>query len=157
MNPEIEIKQVSTDSELEVARHLFIEYSESLGFDLSFQDFERELRNLPGDYAPPRGCILLAFQGKSAAGCVALRPLEQETCEMKRLYVRPGYRGHRLGKFLADEIVREGRRIGYRAMRLDTAPWMDAAISLYQSLGFTDIPPYRENPIEGARFMELIL
>lgn len=142
---------------VEDIRAIFLEYGESLDFELCFQDFEAELANLPGEYAPPRGSILLAMDGDAVAGCVALRPLNDGVCEMKRLFVRPAYRGTALGRKLAVAIVAEGRRLGYRAMRLDTVPSMVAAIALYRSLGFVEIEPYRENPIDGALYMELDL
>ncbi len=136
------------------ARRLFEEYAASLDFDLSFQDFDREVASLPGDYAPPRGAILLAEDDSGVAGCVALRPLADGTCEMKRLYVRPAQRGSGLGKLLAEAVLAEARVRGYRSMRLDTVPGMEAAMALYRSLGFREIGPYRANPIPGALFME---
>jgi GNAT superfamily N-acetyltransferase len=135
-------------------RALFGEYADSLGVDLSFQDFGRELATLPGDYAPPRGALILAEHQGAVAGCVALRPIDAEVCEMKRLFVRPAFRGARLGRALAEAILSEARRIGYSRIRLDTLPSMAEAIVLYQRLGFTDIPAYRHNPIPGARFLE---
>ncbi len=139
------------------ARALFLEYAESLGFDLGFQDFEAELRSLPGDYAPPGGVLLLARAADEAVGCVGLRPLAPETCEMKRLYVRPEARGTGAGRALAEAVVEVGRELGYRRMRLDTVPAMTAARALYRSLGFREIEPYRFNPIPGTSFMELDL
>jgi ribosomal protein S18 acetylase RimI-like enzyme len=139
------------------ARALFLEYAESLGFDLGFQDFEAELRGLPGDYAPPGGVLLLARVAKEAVGCVGLRPLAPETCEMKRLYVRPEARAGGAGRALAEAVIEVGRELGYRRMRLDTVPTMTAARALYRSLGFREIEPYRFNPIPGTSFMELDL
>jgi len=136
------------------ARRLFEEYAASLGFDLAFQDFDREVASLPGDYASPKGAILLAEDDSGVAGCVALRPFADETCEMKRLYVRPAHRGSGLGKLLAEAVLAEARVRGYRSMRLDTVPGMEAAMALYRSLGFREIGPYRANPIPGALFME---
>ena len=150
----VEIRAAGSKGDWATARGLFEEYAASLGFDLSFQDFGREVASLPGDYASPRGVILLARDGPAAAGCVALRPLAGEACEMKRLYVRPSHRGTGLGKRLADAILAEARARGYRRMRLDTVPGMEAAIALYRALGFREIQPYRENPIPGALFME---
>lgn len=152
----VDIRAAASQADWEEARRLFEEYAASLGFDLAFQDFDRELASLPGDYAPPRGAILLAGgdPGAASAGCVALRPLDDDTCEMKRLYVRPAHRGTGLGKRLAEAIVAEARARGYRRMRLDTVPGMGAAIALYRALGFREIVPYRANPIPGALFME---
>lgn len=144
--------------EIDAARALFKDYAAGLGLDLSFQDFEAELAGLPGDYAPPRGALLLAHATGDLAGCVALRPLaEPVVCEMKRLYVRPAWRGTGLGRRLAEAILAEGRRLGYARMRLDTLPSMSSAIGLYESLGFRDIPAYRHNPVAGTRYLEAAL
>lgn len=140
-------------SEVEEARVLFREYAASLPFALDFQDFDQELADLPGPYAPPRGALLLA----RGEGCVGLRPLDPTTCELKRLYVRPSTRGTGLGRRLAEAIVAEARSLGYARMRLDTLPGMEAAQSLYARLGFYEIEGYRPNPIPGARFLELEL
>lgn len=138
-------------------RAIFREYADWLGFDLCFQDFDHELANLPGDYAPPLGRLLLAVDGTQIEGCAALRQLEPGICEMKRMYVRPSHRGRGLGRLLATRIIDEARKIGYKRMRLDTLPSMVAAVALYESFGFVETEPYRHNPIEGARFMELVL
>lgn len=138
-------------------RSLFEEYARSLGFDLSFQDFDRELAGLPGEYAPPGGCVLVAEDADEVTGCVALRPLAHGVCEMKRLYVRPAYRGRALGRTLAEDVIEQAKQRGYQAMRLDTVPGMTDAITLYRKLGFQPIPPYRPNPIPGAMFFELRL
>ena len=140
-------------SDVEEVRALVREYAASLPFALDFQDFDRELNELPGDYAPPKGALLLA----RGAGCVGLRPIDKTTCEMKRLYVRPSARGTGLGRRLAEAAITEARTLGYKRMRLDTVPGMDSAQSLYERLGFEDIAPYRANPIPGARFLELQL
>jgi putative acetyltransferase len=153
----LRIAQAQSGENLATARRLIEEYAATLGVDLSFQDFARELRELPGDYAPPRGRLLLAFDRAAAAGCGALRPLEGDTCEMKRLYVRPQRRGRGIGRALARRLISEARTIGYRAMRLDTLPGMEQAQQLYRALGFSEIAAYRHNPIAGTKFLELEL
>ena len=153
----LEIFKADNSKALEQIRILFEEYAVSLGFDLGFQNFEEELANLPGDYAGPAGCLLIAKYKDQLAGCVALRELSEGVCEMKRLYVRPQFRGLKIGRKLAQAIIEKARRIGYTHMRLDTIPSMDTARALYASLGFREIGPYRYNPIEGAVFMELKL
>jgi ribosomal protein S18 acetylase RimI-like enzyme len=153
----LKIIPVESEENLQRIRELFEEYASSLGFDLSFQNFEEELRTLPGEYAPPAGRLLIALVDSQIAGCVALRKISDDICEMKRLFVRPTFRGGGLGKKLALAIIAEARCAGYQKMRLDTVPAMKSAIALYESLGFNDIEPYRFNPIAGTRFMELDL
>jgi len=153
----MEIVQAVTPGQVAEARALFREYASSLGIDLCFQGFEQELVSLPGAYAPPRGRLLLATDSGALAGCVALRPLDDSACEMKRLYVRPEFRGRRAGRRLAERVVAEARSIGYARMRLDTLPSMQETIALYRALGFVEIAPYTTNPVPGALFMELAL
>ena len=152
----VEIAEAGAE-DLDEARRLFEEYAASLGFDLGFQDFDRELRELPGEYASPRGALLLARTSDGTIGCVAVRPLATDVCEMKRLYVRPGRRGAGAGRALAEAAVRVARERGYARMRLDTVPSMEAARALYADLGFREIAPYRHNPIAGTAFLELEL
>jgi len=153
----LEILQADTRERLEAAKGLLEEYADSLGFDLCFQDFDEELANLPGDYGPPKGRLLLAMHEDQVAGCVGLREIADSICEMKRLYVRPASRRCGIGRALAEAVIAKAREIGYAAMRLDTAPSMAEAKSLYTALGFKEISPYRNNPIEGAEFLELQL
>ena len=152
------IFQATTDEHIESARTLFEEYAASLGFSLCFQNFDQELKNLPGDYAPPDGCLLLAVENDQLAGCIALRKLSDDVCEMKRLFVRPAYRATGLGRTLVASLIDGACKLGYTHIRLDTIPGkMDKAIALYQSIGFVEIEPYCQNPVEGAKFMELKL
>ena len=151
------VNQAHSQEELRQVKLLFSEYASSLDFDLSFQNFDNELANLPGEYSLPSGAILLAYYEGSAAGCVAMRRLAEDVCEMKRLYVRPAFRGKKIGKALSVAIIDEARKRGYSRMRLDTVPSMKEAIQLYRSLGFKETYPYRYNPRAGAMFLELIL
>jgi ribosomal protein S18 acetylase RimI-like enzyme len=152
-----EIYAAQFPQHLEVVRAIFREYAESLDIDLSFQDFEAELAGLPGKYAAPRGRILLAWSNGQVIGSVAMHPLEDAVCEMKRLYVQPAGRGQQLGRRLAQLIAQISKEAGYTKIRLDTLPGMQAAQYLYASLGFTHIPAYVFNPVAGTKFMELDL
>jgi putative acetyltransferase len=149
--------QAKTKKHLEAIGELFTEYVHSLGFELDFQDYENEFAELPGEYAPPNGCLVLAIVDGDAVGCIGLRKIDDTLCEMKRMYVRPDFRGKGIGRSLAEIVIEEARKIGYKAMRLDTIDTMKEAISLYRSLGFKEIAPYRHNPMDGAMFMELNL
>lgn len=153
----IRIESAETPEFVATIRKLFVEYSESLEVDLCFQGFAEELAKLPGDYARPAGRLLLEFQGSEVVGCGALRPLSDDVCEMKRLYVRPAFRGKGVGGAVIDALISSAREIGYRRIRLDTLPSMATAIAIYRSLGFREIEPYRANPVPGALFFELDL
>lgn len=147
----------AVDRDVVLLRKLFTDYASELRLDLSFQHFDQELEGLPGDYSPPRGELLLAVAGDHPVGCVAMRPLAPRLCEMKRLYVRPSFRGKGIGKLLVEAIIAAARKAGYCTMRLDTLSSMKAARSLYKVFGFKPIHPYCHNPLEGAEFMELDL
>ena len=152
------LAQAESPAQIAAARELFLEYAQSLGFSLCFQNFDRELAGLPGDYAPPEGRLLLAEYEGQLVGCVALHKLEPGICEMKRLYLRRQFRGKGLGRALAERIIAEARQIGYRCMRLDTVePVMKDAVAMYRKLGFTEIGAYRANPMTGTLYMELEL
>ena len=154
----MELIQAQSAEEISRARELFEEYAAGLGISLCFQNFDKELAELPGEYVPPGGRLFLAVEEDETAGCVALRRIEDGVCEMKRLYVRPSFRGTGLGRTLAKTAIQAAREIGYRRMRLDTLPGkMDLAIVMYRALGFQEIEPYYANPVEGALFMELEL
>ena len=153
----VRIRQALSADEINAARELFEEYAGALQIDLGYQGFADELAGLPGSYAPPRGRLLVAWAGDEAAGCVALRSLADGACEMKRLYVRPVFRGGGVGKQLAEAIIEEARQIGYAVMRLDTVPKLAAATRLYESLGFVRRDAYYETPVVGTIFMELRL
>ena len=153
-----EIIRAHSADYIEQARKLFKEYEAWLEVDLCFQNFEKELAELPGKYAPPDGRLLLAVENEKVAGCVALRKIGEGICEIKRLFVRAQFRGKGLGRMLAKAIIRDAKQIGYERMRLDTLPpKMNDAIALYHSLGFKEIEPYYNNPVPGAKFMELDL
>jgi ribosomal protein S18 acetylase RimI-like enzyme len=159
--PLIELVQPVTPEELGLTAELFQEYGSSLGIDLSFQDFAAELQTLPGLYAPPRGTLLLALADGHPAGCCALRPLDEvdepNASEMKRLYVRPAFRRFGLGRQLVEATLDAGRRLGYAAILLDTLDDMEAARTLYEDLGFEEVPPYYHNPIAGAHYLRVLL
>ena len=164
VNPsDVTLRPVGTGdtAALEAARAIFLEYAASLGVDLCFQGFEEELNRLPGRYAPPRGLLILAWAGGTVAGCCALQPLDTsdyaDACEMKRLYVRPGFRGLGLGRTLAEAILDGARQAGYSCLLLDTLDDMESARALYQDLGFEEIPPYYHNPIPGAHYLKVNL
>ena len=156
--PDIELLTPATPALLQATREIFVEYAQSLGIDLCFQQFDAELAQLPGDYAPPQGALLLALVDGQVAGCGAVRPLTDvdyaNACEMKRLYVRPAYRKFGLGRLLAQALFDRGQQAGYSAMLLDTLDEMEAARGLYASLGFEEIPPYYFNPIAGAHYLK---
>lgn len=149
------IAPAHSSADIAAVAELFREYGTSLGIDLGFQHFDEELASLPGEYAPPRGTLLLA-RCDDPAGCVALRPLDDDACEMKRLYVRPAFRGLGIGDALARHVIAAARDIGYARMRLDTLPTMVAARAMYERLGFREIPAYRFNPVEGTTFLPMV-
>ncbi|MGA2005610.1 MAG: GNAT family N-acetyltransferase [Terriglobales bacterium] len=154
----VSFAQAQSSEQIEQARELFLEYATSLGFSLCFQNFDKELAGLPGDYASPEGRLLLAEHEGQLAGCVALHKLADGICEMKRLYLRPQFRGKGLGRALAEHVIAEARQIGYKRMRLDTVePVMKDAVAMYRAFGFREIAPYCKNPIAGALYMELDL
>jgi len=158
MIPGVALVQAESPAQVAQARELFLEYAQSLGVDLCFQNFEQELAGLPGHYAPPSGRLLLAEYDGQLAGCAALRQWQPGVCEMKRLYLRPSFRGKGLGRVIAETIIAEARNAGYQHMRLDTIePIMKDAVEMYRKLGFKEIAPYRANPIAGAIYMELQL
>lgn len=153
----IQIQAFSDSTELTLVRALFTEYARSLNINLCFQNFDAELDALPGDYAPPRGTLVLARSGSELVGCCAMRPLDAadypNACEMKRLYVRPTLRGSGIGRRLAEAVMDAARQAAYATMLLDTLSEMETARAMYQDLGFTEVPPYYYNPIEGAHYL----
>lgn len=159
--PRIELVHANSVAELASIAELFQEYADSLSIDLSFQGFTQELANLPGVYAAPRGCLLLALADGQVAGCCALRPIDEvdepNASEMKRLYVRPAFRRFGLGRMLVEATLDAGRRMGYAAILLDTLDEMEAARTLYEDLGFEEVAPYYHNPIAGAHYLRVLL
>jgi ribosomal protein S18 acetylase RimI-like enzyme len=154
----MKILQVESFEEIEEARRLFREYEAWLDVDLCFQSFKEELKNLPGKYAAPTGRLLLAFADEKIAGCIALRKIDDETCEMKRLFVREDFRGSGAGKKLIEKLIAEARALGYKRMLLDTLPdKMPKAVALYRFYGFRQIAPYYDNPHKDTLFMEKVL
>jgi ribosomal protein S18 acetylase RimI-like enzyme len=153
----VALRQADSLELVVTARDLFREYAEAIGTDLEFQGFTAELAALPKPYVPPRGALLIAQIESAAAGCVALRPLDEHRGEMKRLYVRPAYRKSGLGKTLVEGAIGAARRIGYRELRLDTLAGMTSAQALYRRLGFVEIPPYNTTHLPGTQFYSLDL
>lgn len=154
----VELRQVESESEIASTRELFREYEKWLGLDLCFQGFEDELKNLPGKYATPAGRLYLAYADGDLAGCIALRSLGENICEMKRLFVRDEFRGRHIGQSLIERLIADAKKIGYGRMRLDTfPPKMGKAVQLYEAYGFREIDRYYDNPNEGVLFMELAL
>ena len=154
----MDLIQASSTEEVQQAKLLFEEYASWVEISLCFQNFDQEVANLPGDYAPPSGRLFLAIEDEKVMGCVALRKIGEGIGEMKRLYVRPEFRGRGLGRTLTEKLIAEAKQIGYTSLRLDTLPGkMDQAIAMYRALGFKEIAPYYRNPVEGATFMELVL
>jgi ribosomal protein S18 acetylase RimI-like enzyme len=157
MNENVILKPAEDNSMIQSVKKLFLEYAESLNFNLCFQNFEKELAGLPGEYAKPDGRLLLLYYDNDPVGCVALRRENDKISEMKRLYVMPEYRGKGFGRKLAFEVIRQAKEIGYERMKLDTVTSMKEAIKLYREIGFTEVSAYRYNPVEGAIYMELNL
>ncbi|WP_423457831.1 GNAT family N-acetyltransferase [Ottowia sp. VDI28] len=159
--PPVALVTAHTPEQIQAVGELFQEYAANLGIDLDFQGFEEELAQLPGDYAEPRGTLLLAMVDGEAAGCCALRPLDDvdygNAAEMKRLYVRKAFRGFGLGRQLAEAILEAAQRLGYASVLLDTLSDMEAARALYEELGFAEIPPYYHNPVVGAHYLKVDL
>ena len=159
MAPEaLALTQVTSDEQIRSARELFKEYEASIGVSLCFQSFDKELAELPGKYAPPSGRLLLAYLDNQLVGCIALRKIDERTCEMKRLFLRSDARGKGVGRKLVTAVIDEARMIGYEQIRLDTMPGrMDTAIALYEAVGFKEIAPYYDTPVGDTKFMELRL
>lgn len=154
---EVAIRPAEAPGDIEAIRALLRAYETQAGLDLGFQGFDAELANLPGDYAPPRGCLLCAQADGRLVGCIAFRPLDDQRCEMKRLYVRPEFRHCAIGAALVEAILDRARGAGFATMLLDTAPGMESAQAVYARFGFRDVAPYNDNPIPGVRFMAATL
>ena len=157
----VSLRPAQFPEDLQTVRDLFLDYQEGLGIDLCFQGFEAELAELPGAYAPPEGTLLLACVDGEPAGCCALRPLYNtdhlNACEMKRLFVRPAFRGFGLGRLLVERVLSDGQLAGYTTMLLDTLSDMETARALYQEMGFVEVAPYYHNPIPGAHYLKVEL
>lgn len=155
--PSVRIADAVTDDFVDEAKALVVEYAESLDYELCFQGFADEMSEFPGDYGPPSGFMLLALVDEAPGGCIGIRRVDDDTCEMKRLYVKKEHRGLKVGRSLAEAAMERARQIGYKKMRLDVIENMKAAVSLYRSLGFESTVAYHHNPIEGALYLELDL
>jgi ribosomal protein S18 acetylase RimI-like enzyme len=152
----VRLDPATSEADLDTVRQLFHEYADSLGVDLNYQGFDREVRELPGDYSPPGGTLLLARHDHEIVGCVGVRPFDEQTAEMKRLYVRPSGRGLGIGRKMAEAAISFAREAGFKRMRLDTLPQMQRAQELYRTLGFASIDPYRFSAVPGTVYMELV-
>jgi putative acetyltransferase len=158
VNQKIQLVELSIHpNRIDEARSLIQEYASSIGVSLCFQNFDQEMATLPGEYSPPSGALLLAENEGKPVGCVAIKKISEEVCEIKRLYVRPESRGKGIGKLLTESIIEKARNIGYTKVRLDTLPSMKEAISMYLGMGFKPIEAYRYNPVDGALYLELAL
>ena len=153
----IQISHVDSENETKIVRELLLEYGRLRDFDAALGDYDYELANLPGEYSQPEGCLLLAFYNDKPCGCVAIRKIDDDICEMKRLYVKAEFRGKRIGYALVQKIIKKASESGYKIMRLDNHPWMKEAESLYKIFGFVEIEAYRYNPTKGVKFFELDL
>jgi len=154
----MQLIQATTEEQIDAIRTLFREYEAELAIDMCFQNFEQELQALPGKYSPPDGRLLLAYADGELVGCIALRKLGNHTCEMKRLFLRPSFRGQGYGRTMIEKLIEQAREIGYERMWLDSLPGkMDTAIALYRELGFKDIPAYYDNPLESVVYLERTL
>jgi GNAT superfamily N-acetyltransferase len=153
----IHIRNADSEEEINIIREILLEYGRIRNFDEALGDYDKELANLPWEYSQPEGCLLLAYYYNKPCGCVAFRKIDDNICEMKRLYVKEEFRGKRIGYALVQNIIEKASEAGYRFMRLDNHPWMKEAESLYKLFGFVEIGAYRYNPTKGVRFFELDL